>query len=63
MLSYYSRINYNFKNQYLLELNGRWDASSQFMADQRWGFFPSASLGWASEEPFFESIKSVVNKS
>nr|MBP7105489.1 SusC/RagA family TonB-linked outer membrane protein [Fermentimonas sp.] len=62
MLSYYSRINYNFKDRYLLELNGRWDASSRFMADQRWGFFPSASLGWrASEEPFFESIKSVVN--
>lgn len=62
MLSYYSRINYNFKDRYLLELNGRWDASSRFMSDQRWGFFPSASLGWrASEEPFFESIKSVVN--
>ena len=32
------------------------------MADQRWGFFPSASLGWrASEEPIFEPIKSVIN--
>ncbi|MCE5225340.1 MAG: TonB-dependent receptor [Porphyromonadaceae bacterium] len=62
MLSYYSRINYNFKDRYLVELNGRWDASSRFMKDQRWGFFPSASLGWrVSEEPFFEPVKRVVN--
>lgn len=62
MLSFYSRINYNFKERYLLELNGRWDASSRFMKDQRWGFFPSASLGWRiSEESFFKSLNSPVN--
>lgn len=62
MLSYFSRINYSFKDRYLLELNGRWDASSRFMADHRWGFFPSASVGWrVSEEPFFNPIKDVVN--
>jgi len=58
MLSFYSRINYNFKERYLLELNGRWDASSRFMKDQRWGFFPSASVGWRiSEESFMKNQK------
>ncbi len=62
MVSFYSRINYNFKDRYLLELNGRWDASSRFMADQRWGFFPSASVGWrASEEGFFKPFKNTIN--
>lgn len=62
MLSFYSRINYNFKDRYLLELNGRQDASSRFMPDQRWGFFPSASIGWrASEEAFFKPLKEVIN--
>ena len=62
MLSFYSRINYNFKERYLLELNGRWDASSRFMKDQRWGFFPSASIGWrVSEESFFKSLNLPVN--
>jgi len=62
MLSFYSRINYNFKDRYLLELNGRWDASSRFTADQRWGFFPSASVGWRiSEEEFYQPIKHIVS--
>jgi TonB-linked SusC/RagA family outer membrane protein len=62
MLSWYSRLNYNFRERYLLELNGRWDASSRFMKGHRWGFFPSASLGWRiSEEPFFSSVKRVVS--
>lgn len=61
MLSWYSRLNYNFKERYLLELNGRWDASSRFMKDYRWGFFPSASAGWRiSEEPFFHPLKRLV---
>lgn len=62
MLSYYARINYNYKERYLLELNGRWDASSRFMDGYRWGFFPSASIGWRiSEEPFFEKAKELVS--
>ena len=62
MLSFYSRINYSFKERYLFELNGRWDASSRFMKDQRWGFFPSASIGWrVSEESFFKLLNLPVN--
>ena len=42
----FGRINYNFDGRYLLELNGRYDGSSRFAADHRWGFFPSVSVGW-----------------
>lgn len=62
MMSYYGRVNYNFSDRYLIELNGRWDASSRFMNDSRWGFFPSASIGWrVSEESFFGPLKNAVN--
>ena len=62
MVSYFGRINYVFSNRYLLELTGRWDASSRFMPDKRWGFFPSASAGWLiSEESFFEPLKNKIN--
>ena len=62
MLSYFGRINYSFNNRYLLEVNTRWDASSRFMKDVRWGFFPSASVGWRiSEEPFFKTVKSSID--
>lgn len=62
LLSYYSRINYNFKERYLLEINGRWDASSRFLKKHRWGFFPSASVGWrVSEEDFFYPLKEYIN--
>lgn len=62
MLSWYSRMNYIFKDRYLLELNGRFDASSRFLKDERWGFFPSVSVGWRiSEEPFFMGLKSRIS--
>ncbi|MDF1573446.1 MAG: TonB-dependent receptor [Bacteroidales bacterium] len=62
MLSYYGRFNYSFKNRYLIEVNGRWDASSRFMKDSRWGFFPSISGGWRiSEEKFWEPLVSSIN--
>jgi TonB-linked SusC/RagA family outer membrane protein len=59
---YIGRINYNFKGKYLVELLGRYDGSYLYYQDKRWGFFPGASLGWRiSDEPFFKSLKSVVN--
>lgn len=62
MLSYLWRLNYSFSDRYLFEVNGRWDASSRFMSDERWGFFPSASVGWRiSEETFFDSIRKTIN--
>lgn len=63
ILSFYSRLNYAYNDRYLVEVNGRWDASSRFAAGSRWGFFPSVSAGWRlSEEPFWSSLKPVVNE-
>ena len=52
------RLNYAFDNRYLLEVNGRYDGSSRFPSDERWAFFPSASVGWRiSQEPWW-NVKS-----
>ncbi|MCK0156344.1 TonB-dependent receptor [Cellulophaga sp. F20128] len=49
------RINYNFDEKYFLELTGRYDGSSIFAPENRYGFFPSISAGWLiSEENFFD---------
>ncbi len=58
MRSYFSRLNVNWKDKYLLELNIRRDGSSRFAKDNRWGNFPSMSVGWRlSEEPFMSTLK------
>jgi len=55
-LSYFGRINYDYKEKYLLSLITRVDGSSIFGKDKKFGFFPSGSLGWlASKENFFKS--------
>lgn len=52
-LSYFSRINASYKNRYLIEGSVRYDGSSRFQ--DKWGTFPSASIGWrVSEEPFMK---------
>lgn len=62
LLSYLFRINYSYDNKYLLELSGRYDGSSRFINENRWGFFPSASAGWkVSEEDFFAPLKNAIN--
>ena len=50
------RVNYNFKERYLLEVNGRYDGSSKFPASQQWAFFPSASVGYRISEEAFWSV-------
>jgi TonB-linked SusC/RagA family outer membrane protein len=58
----FGRFNYNYKEKYLLEINGRYDGSGRFSQGKRWGFFPSASAGWViSKESFWNGIKSVVD--
>ncbi|KIO78226.1 hypothetical protein TH53_04900 [Pedobacter lusitanus] len=55
------RLNYNFKEKYLVEFNGRYDGSSRFGAGKRWAFVPSASAGWViSEESFFKPVKEAI---
>ncbi|MDR2564082.1 MAG: TonB-dependent receptor [Prevotellaceae bacterium] len=62
MVSFFGRLNYAYRNRYLFEANFRRDASSRFSPDNRWGTFPSFSLGWkVSEESFFEPVKNIVN--
>ena len=57
-LSYFLRANYKFNNKYLLALSGRYDGSSRFGANNRYGFFPAASVGWIiSEEKFMEKTQ------
>ena len=57
-LSYFGRINYNYKETYLLNATFRADGSSRFFKDNSWGYFPSISAGWvATNEEFLKSQK------
>ena len=59
--SYFGRAGYNFDNKYYAEGSFRYDGSSKFAKDNRWGFFPSASVGWRlSEEGFFSFWKEKI---
>jgi TonB-linked SusC/RagA family outer membrane protein len=52
----FSRINYGFREKYLIELNSRYDGSSRFPQNRAWGFFPSVEAGWIiSKEKFLEN--------
>ena len=56
------RASYAYKGKYLAELSGRYDGSSKFPSNERWGFFPSASVGWRmSEENFMKDISWINN--
>jgi len=60
--SYVGRFNYNYDQKYLLQLTTRYDASPKFSPENRWGFFPSVSLGWRiSEESFLQDNEIVDN--
>ena len=60
--SWFGRINYAFDNRYLFEMNMRYDGSSRFSPDSRWGLFPSFSAGWRiSEEEFMKDIDWLSN--
>ncbi len=62
-LGYFGRVNYAFKNKYLVEANIRYDGSSKFPKDLKWQWFPSFSAGWvASEESFMEWAKPTLNQ-
>src|SRR5690606_29552443 len=52
--SWIGRLGYSFDGKYYVEVNGRYDGSSRFLKELRWGFFPSVSLAWRiTEESFF----------
>ncbi len=59
---FFYRASYDYDNRYLLELNGRYDGTSKFPAGRRWGFFPSAAVGWVlSNEPYMQFLKPAVD--
>jgi len=56
-ISYLARANYNFKSKYYLTVTGRRDGASNFAADNKWAFFPSAALKWTvSNEDFMKPL-------
>ncbi|WP_299548748.1 TonB-dependent receptor [Seonamhaeicola sp.] len=60
--SYMGRLNYSFKDKYLVTASIRADGSSRFNPDQRWGYFPSAALAWrVSEEDFIQDVDWIDN--
>lgn len=55
--SLFGRLNYNYKERYLFEANMRYDGTSRISAENRWGVFPSFSLGWRlTEEEFIQKL-------
>ncbi len=59
---FFGRFNYNYKEKYLVEVNARYDGSSRFQKESRWGFFPSVSAGYnISKEEFWSSIEPYIN--
>ena len=62
MISYALRANYGLLDRYLLTATVRWDGSSKFAKDNRWGAFPSVAFAWrASEEEFLKKIGWISN--
>jgi len=59
LASYFGRVNYNYKEKYLLEGTFRYDGSSRFIDGKRWGAFPSASAGWRIDKEDFFKVKNI----
>lgn len=61
LVSYYSRLSYDYDSRYLFSLSARTDGSSRFGKNHKWGFFPAASVGWLiSEESFMKDNPSTI---
>ena len=60
LVSFLSRLTYNFQGKYLLTASIRRDGSSRFGSENRWGNFPSISAGWiASDESFMDNVDAI----
>lgn len=61
-LGFFGRLNYSFKERYLLEGNLRYDGTSKFPTDLQWRWFPSFSAGWrVNEEPWMDWSKAALS--
>ncbi|TKG89808.1 SusC/RagA family TonB-linked outer membrane protein [Puteibacter caeruleilacunae] len=58
---FYGRINYNYAGKYLLEINTRYDATSRFLAKDRWAIFPSVSVAWNAAKENFWPLKDIIS--
>lgn len=59
---FFGRLNYDYKERYLLEVNLRYDGTSRFAKDKRWNLFPSFSAGWnVAREAFMEPTSHIIN--
>lgn len=62
LISWFGRVNYDYKSKYLLEANIRYDGSSKFAKGKKWGAFPSFSAGWRlSEESFWDNLRESIS--
>lgn len=62
LMSFFNRINYNYKSRYLLTATFRSDGSSKFAAENRWGFFPSGAFAWnLANEKFMKPLTFISN--
>ncbi|MDB5268802.1 MAG: hypothetical protein JWP58_1842 [Hymenobacter sp.] len=62
LASYFGRVNYDFAGKYIFSATVRYDGSSAFATDYKFGFFPGASVGWRlSEEAFIKNISVISN--
>ncbi len=62
LVSWFGRVNYDYKSKYLLEANIRYDGSSKFAKGKKWGAFPSFSAGWRlSEETFWDNFRENIS--
>jgi len=61
-LGFFARVNYAYKDKVLLEVNARYDGSSRLSTDQKWGYFPSVSLGYIlTEEEFMDALNPTLS--
>jgi len=59
--AFFGRLNYNYQEKYLFEVNARYNGSSRFEKGSRWGFFPSVSVGYnISKESFWEPVQNII---
>lgn len=61
LLSFFGRLNYDFKSRYLFTATFRADGSSKFLGNNRWGYFPSAAVAWKIKEESFLKDVSWIN--
>jgi TonB-dependent starch-binding outer membrane protein SusC len=60
LASVISRVNYAYSDKYLLSVSARWDGSSKFGPDNKFGFFPAVSAGWnVAKENFMKNVKAI----